>query len=361
MKHLSRAGIGSAVALSTLAIVAATSTPALAATAEEVVGGLVTPLSVAVDTDGTVYVSQNFAGGLTKVAPGADPEQLQQLEGQEIGALSVVDGVVTFATTAMGPEPDARLWTYADGELTEVADLWGYEQAENPDGTTSYGLKGVSRSCKRTFDKEQKHLLKYKGIKESHPYATYVDGGTTYVADAAANAVFAVEDGEVSTVATLPPVKIDITKKRTKVLGLPGCAKGSTYLAEGVPTDVEKGPDGNLYVTGLPGGPEDPRMGANGGVYRVDLATGQVSQFAGGLVSPVGLAIGADGTAYVSMLFAGVVMEQKFLQEPTVFAQVAAPGDVELVDGKVYVTETDLMNDGSTPPNGKVLRFTPEG
>ena len=37
------------------------------------------------------------------------------------------------------------------------------------------------------------------------------------------------------------------------------------------------------------------------------------------------------------------------------------PGDVEVSDGSVYVTQTDLTNDGSTPPAGKVLKFATGG
>lgn len=358
MNHLSRIAVLTAVA--TLAPLAGLAAPASAATPDEVAGGLVSPLSLAVDGDGTVVVAQNFGGVLTQLGPGSSRKDLVALEGTEVGGVSVVDGVTTFVTTAMGPEPAAGLWTLEpNGEPVQVADLWAYEQEVNPDGGTRYGVKGLDRSCKRKVDAEVKPFLKYDGIVESHPYATLVAGETTYVADAAGNSVLAVTDGEVSTVATLPPVTIDLTKRRAKVMGLPGCAKGSTYKAEGVPTDVELGPDGNLYVTSLPGGPEDPRMGANGGVFRIDLTTGDVTRYAGGLTSPVGLAIGPDGTAYVSMLFASVVMEQEFLQEPTVFAEVPFPGDVELHDGTVYVTETDLMGD-PTAPNGRVLAFAPD-
>lgn len=355
MKHLSRFAAPSA-ALASMAVVAGLATPALAATPDEVATGLITPLSLAVADDGTVFVSQNFAGLLNEA--GVD-EPIHALEGTEIGGVSVDGDTVTFVTTAMGPEPAAGLWTLGPEGTTQVADLWAYEQEVNPDGETRYGVK-LSRSCKKQVGKHGKIWLAGKGIVESHPYATYVAGGTTYVADAAGNSILAVEDGEVSTVATLPAVEIEVTKKRAKAMKLPECAVGKTYKAEGVPTDVEMGPDGNLYVTSLPGGPEDPVMGANGGVFRIDLAAGTIAPFGpGGLVSPVGLAIGPDGTAYVSMLFASVVMEQKLGQAPTVFAEVPFPGDVEVRGNHVYVTVTDLMNDGSTPPNGKVLRFTP--
>jgi hypothetical protein len=355
VKHLSRLA-APAAALASMAVVTGLATPALAATPDEVVTGLVSPLSLAVAQDGTVLVSQNFAGVLSS---SASEDPVFSVDGAEVGAVSVEGGTVTFATTPRGPGT-SKLWTAdLDGaNLTEVADLGAYEAEVNPDGTTAYGVK-LSRSCRSQVGKRGKPFLAGRGGVESHPYATYVDGTTTYVADAAGNSILAVEDGEISTVATLPAVPIEITRTRAKVMHLPGCAVGRTFRAEGVPTDVEMGPDGNLYVTSLPGGPEDPAMGSNGGVYRVELGTGTVTSYASGLTSPVGLAIGPDGTAYVSMLFAGVVLQQPFGGAPTVFAEVPFPGDVELRGGQVYVTETDLMNDGSTPPAGKVLRFTP--
>jgi len=329
-----------------------------AAEGEEVVGGLITPLSVAVDTDGTVYAANNFAGLLTKAVPGEEPEVVHEAPGQEVGAVSAVDGAVTFATTAMGRKPDARLHRLeADGSLTELSNVWSYEKQANPDGKQTYGFKGLSRKCKRAFPKKMRFLLPYKGIQESHPYATYVDGGTTYLADAAANAIFAVEGESIRTVAVLPAVKVKATKKAVKRFKLPKCTIGKTLRLEPVPTDVEMGPDGNLYVTSLPGGPEDDSLGMNGAVYRIDLATGKSSRFVEGLLSPVGLAIEPDGTAYVSMLFPSVIMKQELGGQPEVFAEVPFPGDVEYADGYVYASETDLMNDGSSPPAGRVLRW----
>jgi glucose/arabinose dehydrogenase len=346
------------VAAAALALVAtAFAAPANAATDPDVVAdGLVSPLSVAVADDGTVFVSQNFASLLTKVAPGADPELIFADEGQrEVGALSVSGDVVTFATTG---QQDSKLWTLdAEGNQTQVADLWAYESSHNPDGKTTYGIGGLSKSCKKDFKKKVRFMLPYKGGKDSHPYSSYVDGATTYVADAGANAILAVTDGTVSTVAKLPATSIKITKKIRKAVGLPRCAQGKNFRAEGVPTDVELGPDGNLYVTSLPGGPEDPSMGANGGVYRIVPSTGDITKVATGLMSPVGLAIAPDGTVFISLLFPGLILEKPLGGDAAVFAEVPFPGDIDYKNGDVYATQTDLTNSGQTPPAGQVLRW----
>lgn len=350
-----------AAALSLLATVIAPS--ATAATEEEVAGGLITPLSLAVAPDGTVYVSQNFAAMLTEVPPAGDPEVIYADEGgREVGAVSVEDGLVTFATTGFDEEsgPNAHVYTFdGEGNQTMLANIFKYEKRNNPDGDTRYGFVGLSKSCKKkTPGKET-----YKGIIESHPYATNVDAdGVTYLADAAGNAILAITDaGAVSTVASLPATKVKITRKIRRAFELPKCFVGGKWKVEAVPTDVELGPDGNLYVTSLPGGPEDPVMGANGAIYQVNPTTGAVTKLSSGLVTPVGLAIAPNGTAYISMLFASTILEVPFGGEPTVFAEVPFPGDVEIRGGHVYATVTDLMNDGTTPPEGKVLRWATAG
>ena len=347
------------VALAAVSLVATAFAPTAQAAVDPdvVVDGLVSPLSVAVGGDGTVYVSQNFAHVLTKAVPGEDPIPIFADEDQrEVGALSVAGTTVTFATTGEDPV-DARLWTLdAEGNQTQVANLWRYERRNNPDGETTYGVIGLSKRCKASIPKDARaSIVAHPGIKESHPYASYIDGETTYVADAAANAIWAVDGDGVHTVATLPPVRAKVTKELRKGFDLPRCTQGKTFKGEPVPTDVELGPDGNLYVTTLGGalGEKAPV----GSIYRVVPDTGVVSKMAGGLMSPVGLAINPSGTAFVSLLFPGLIMRQAVGGEPEVFATVPFPGDVEFADNTLYATETDLTNDGTAPPAGKVVSW----
>lgn len=48
------------------------------------------------------------------------------------------------------------------------------------------------------------------------------------------------------------------------------CVVGHEYAFEPMPTDVEIGPDGWLYVSSFPGGPEDPSLGARGAIFRIN-------------------------------------------------------------------------------------------
>jgi streptogramin lyase len=346
------------VAAAATTLLATTIAPAHAVDPETVADGLVTPLSVAVADDGAVWVSQNFAGLLTRVpSGGGEPEIVfAHPEGAEVGAVSATDDGAVFATTGgTRRAPTAHLWSVptAGGDPAKLANLYRYEKRNNPDAGAKYGLV-APRSC---VQKVPRFLRPYRGIVESHPYATALGDGVTYVADAAGNSVLAVADGGgVSTVGTLPTTKVTITRQMKNQFDLPRCVVGRTYRSEGVPTDVELGPDGNLYVTSLPGIPGEGLP--TGRIYQFDPADGSRSKVADQLVSPTGLAISPEGTAYVAQLFGGSILEVSFGEEPTVFAEVPFVGDVEFSDGYVYATETDLTNDGSNPPAGKVLRWS---
>ena len=353
------------VAAAALSLLATAFAPAAnAVDPTPVADGLVSPLKVAVADDGTVFVTQNFAGLLTEVTPGGDPTVIYADEAQrEIGGVSVSGDVVTF--TATGGPTDSAVYTYTpDGEgwaQDELADTGAYEKAYNPDSQRTYGILGLSKSCKRSIPKDMREgLVAYKGGLDSHPYATTTLGDVTYVADAAGNDILAIDaDGNISTVALLPQVKAKVTKSVRAEWGLPKCTKSKMFKGEPVPTDIEVGPDGNLYVTTLGGalGESQPV----GSVYRISPSNGQVTLLQGGLMTPTGLAIAPDGTAYVSLLFPGIVMQQPLGGEASQLAAVPFAADVELGFGGVYVSSADLGNDGSTPPAGQVLLFPTGG
>jgi DNA-binding beta-propeller fold protein YncE len=178
-----------------------------------------------------------------------------------------------------------------------------------------------------------------------------------YVADAGANAVLAVDrDGDVSTLAVLPPAPLAVTAELAGGLGLPACTVGETYLLESVPTDVEAGKDGWLYVTSLPGGPEAPGLNL-GAVYKVDPRSGAVQLVARGFAGATNLAVGDKGEVYVTELFGGKVsVIPRGSSTPQTFVEEALPAAVE-VDGRdLYLTTEALPGDGA-PPSGKVVKY----
>ncbi len=202
----------------------------------------------------------------------------------------------------------------------------------------------------------------------SHPYATAPARHEIYVADAGANAILAVNEhsGAVRTVAVLPPVPTEITQAvLDSIKGpdpanpaptLPECTRGKTFNSEPVPTDIEIGDDGFLYVTSLPGVPEAP---GSGSVLKIDPWSGKIAVVATGLQTPTGLAIDKRGNIFVAELFAGRISIIKAgTGEPELFMEAMMPADVE-IDGKdLYATTNALPSeDPAVPPNGMLTKF----
>ena len=181
----------------------------------------------------------------------------------------------------------------------------------------------------------------------------------TYVADAGANAVFAISaTGVVSTVALIKPAKVKVTTSgRRRPTDCPSCTVGKKYAFESVPTDIEVGPDGVLYVTSLPGGPEDGSLGANGRVLKVKSRPARSRRSPGGLVSPTGVAVASNGDIYVAQLFRGVISKIKAgSSKVKTYIEVPLPAAVEATPTGLLATINALPG---KKPKGKVVTITP--
>jgi hypothetical protein len=327
----------------------------LAPEPQTIAQGLLSPLSLAVSRDGTAYVAQNFAGMLMKVPPGGKPEVVYaaKKKGTEVGAVSEHLGSLRFATTR---GRTTFLWGIGgSGRAVKMADLGAFEQEKNPDAGVSYGFVGLDPACAAQIPPDVP--ASYIGIVESHPYATAMKGGTTYVADAAGNDILSVSPkGKVKALAVLPPVPVVVTPEIAASAGVPTCAVGRTYNFEPVPTDVEVGPDGKLYVSTLTGGPEDGSTGAQSKVYKIHPTSGKVTLVAEGLVSAVGLAVDKRGDLYVSQLFAGQIARiKKGSSTARPWLSQPLPGDVEWTSRGTWAT-VDVLPPEKGKPAGKVIR-----
>jgi hypothetical protein len=342
-----------------------------------IVQGLAGPLQIDLGHHGKIYVAQSFAGTLTLVNRDGTTEDLTP---DPIG----IDGVasrrrgVAYTSTDFNDATRAALVKFRknDGSVSTVADLWPYEVANNPDAVNTYGFLDLSDECAAKVDAlppsdegPPPSGEPYTGIEDSHPYALANDGwGGWYVADAGMNAIVHVtKHGDISTVAVLPPQPAKVTADAAAGQGLPACTVGSTYAFEPVPTDVEVGKDGKLIVSLLPGGPEDPSLGARGAVYQVKAGWGghhhgygrhgshsRVKLLAGGFLGATNVAIGDRGEIYVAELFGGKVSVLKHGDVSTV-AELPNPAGVEYKDGKVYVSYDVFPPDNPPgPPDGKI-------
>lgn len=209
----------------------------------------------------------------------------------------------------------------ADGAWSSVADLAAFERENNPDGADPDG----------DGPKSADPLSKV----ESNPNGVAADVGGQIVIDAAANAVLSVPNGgEVKLLAVLParpyPSPAGARMETVPVSAVRG-PDGALYVGEltGLPfpqgearvwrihdgkaevyatgftmiTDLAFGPDGSLYVleytseggsSAFDADPPGALVRVNGGVQTTLLSS------ADGLSGPSGLAVGPDGTLYIS-------------------------------------------------------------
>jgi hypothetical protein len=362
------------VATSTIALVGASAagaqpTTATAAKAPRVVtltDRVLMPFQLAVRNgfivnDGAVFVAD---GGTRKVSQIRANGALTT-----VGFNSTKEGDV--AGLAFSRSGRTLAWTETDFKQ-EGSDSWlnltrrdvgtrrfslsDYEKSENPDGHVHYGIKNPNK-CQVDALKAIGAQASYTGIKDSHPYAVTEWADSWVVADAGGNSLLRVgQNGRIRTLAVLPPQPVKITQAMATANKLPSCVVGATYAFEPVPTDVEVGPNGWLYVTTLPGGPEDPSAGARGSVYLVNPWNGHSYRIATGFAGATNLAI-AGRTIYVAELFAGRIST---VHNGKPRAYVGLPGavSVEYSAGHLFAGTMAPMNDKGQPTGkGRVVEI----
>lgn len=368
LPFLSASATGALLALTLATASAATASPIATKgkpapappTATTIAGGLLSPLSAAVGPKGTTYVTQNFGGLLTAVKDDGTQTVLYASGGSEVGGVSYDFGTITFTET--GPTTTVKQlrtdWKGNPvGTPTVLADTGTYEQNKNPDAGVTYGFRNLPQSCLDQVPADFPIPAKYTGIADSHPYATVRLGPVTFVADAGANSILSVDwKGRIRTLAVLPAQPTVIPGEVGQAFGLPECAFGATYWFEPVPTDVEIGPWGQLYVTTLPGGPEDASLGARGSVYTVNPITGKVKPYASGFLGATNLAVSPTGKVFVTQLFGGEIsLVSK--GAPTTYYSAPLPAAVEWSPGGLVAT-TNALPGENEPPAGELVRIS---
>lgn len=365
--------------------------------------GLLSPLRAAVADDGTAYVSENFAGKIDRVSRhGTKTTVYTDPNGFEVGGLSVTDHSVVFTVThSEGEGVNLDSWLkvlYPSGHVRTIADLHTYEANVNPDQGTTYGFRHIDPTCAAKWPAENGPAT-YTGAVDSHPYATYVRrDGWIYVADAGGNDILLVSPSgrTIRTVATLPGIPLRITSDVATGMGIDPCFVGSTYYFEPVPTDVEVGPRGTVFVTSLPGGPEGPELGARGSVFAIgghgghghgghwfrpsmrhlgwshhrhhggDAANSRrAHQVVRGLQSPTGLAVAPNGTMYVAQLFGNEISRITLGHRGATVTDLISttqPAEVEWTPRGLYFTDNVLSGtpadpNGNMVPSGRLVRF----
>lgn len=321
---------------------------------------LVGPLHVTAGRHGSVTVSESFGGRLTRVDSKGTRHVLYETPDWSVAGNAHQDGeTYVLESKGAGPNPAALAGHVRiideDGKQRTLGDFATLETEENADGETRYGYRDLPDGCAAKLPPTMPET--YEGEVDSHPYGIALTDETIYVADAGANSVVSVDtsSGTTETVAVLPPRPYEITKDVAAANGLPDCVVGSTYDFEAVPTDVAVGRDGWLYVTSLPGGPEDPKLGARGAIFKVDPDGHDVELVADDILTPTGLALADNGDMYVASLFGdGVLKIDPDSGEQTVVLAAVFTADVDLRGDTLYATVNALPGPNG-PPDGRVV------
>ncbi len=197
--------------------------------------------------------------------------------------------------------------------------------------------------------------------QDSNPYGILALSSKSVFTDAGGNALNEVRtNGTITTLATFPDRLVDAPP----FLDLP---PGTQIPMDTVPTSVALGPDGNYYVGQLTGFPF-PVGGAN--VYRVPAEGGLPEVFAGGFTAIIDVAFAPDGSLYVLELAKNGLLDAFILNDWTgalirvapdgtrneiAEGELFAPGGVAVgPDGTLYVTNKSIFSGA-----GEVLSIEP--
>jgi sugar lactone lactonase YvrE len=329
-----------------------------------VASGLNGPMGVLVAPDGSVWVIDSGTGGdadlpfvnpqtgqpmtakfgetaqIVQVSPDGSQTVITNLPSVATGMdtlggarLALVDGTVYATSGQWMGEADstpgefmAAVVSVEDGQVTQVADTWGFESAQNPDG----------------------HVL------DSHPYDIIAGpDGNLLVADAAGNDLLRINpaSGEIQTVAVFEGLPSP----------LPNPGRGGAQESDPVPTGVAIGQDGNIYVGFLSGFPFLPGAAK---VVQVS-ADGQVTDYATGLSTLTDLVAGPDGNLY-AVQFADFSEQGPAPNSGRVIRIGEGDTSEVVVEGLSFPTAIDFNSNGDAyvaingvgaPGSGEVVMF----
>lgn len=197
----------------------------------------------------------------------------------------------------------ASLWHVTRGNARLVADIEGFEIANNPD--VSQGAQWQNPQCEGAAG--------YTPGPQSNPYhLTSVSGNEMLIGDAAGNTVlWAKSNGEIELIAVPSPPEDASGDWLNWIVLNEGTADEIECPVQPVPTSVAIGPDGSYYVGELTGVTYEnifegqPSAGLSrvweidAGARGVECPSPACSEVVSGLTSIVDVAFGPDGMLYV--------------------------------------------------------------
>ncbi|HEY7101578.1 MAG TPA: ScyD/ScyE family protein [Mycobacteriales bacterium] len=296
--------------------------------------------SVYVADGGTSTVSKLTSKGLVAVAHGP-----QGPAGEVAGV--AINGKGTLAYTASDFAANVHTLTIKPKYgKTRTVDLGTFEATRNPDKFIRYGIDNPTQ-CQRDALDAAGVPVSYRGLVDSHPYAvSALPNDAWVVADAGGNDLLKVDKhGRISVISVLPRQPATITADAAAGLGLPDCVVGVVYNFEAVPTDVHLASNGRYIASLLPGGPEDPSLGARGKVYRINSHNGHWKVVGRHLAGATGVAVSAKGRVFAAELFGNRISTFTNGHRVTV-TDLDQPAAVEWKHGHLWATSGALTPDG---------------
>ena len=313
-------------------------TAAQAATVETVAKGLNNPRGVSVAPDGSVYIASAGKGGRNCFGKGEARQCLgntgsivrvtggdkSKVAGGFVSATSP-GGVFGGPLTGVSVAPDGQ--AYAVSGSGEPAFVKSLPKPVRSKVGRVFNVSGGSFAAVARVDtlEWKNNLDNVKGDRNSNPYAVLALADRQIVADAGANAVLEVRGSDVELLAVLPknrrgtqsvptslavdPATGDILvgelafgggKGRARVFRIPAAGGTPAVEATGFTaiTGVALGPDGSLFVTEFDRKPrtENPE----GLLVRVAPDGTRTNLGQNTLIAPTGAAVDAAGAVYVS-------------------------------------------------------------
>jgi sugar lactone lactonase YvrE len=238
-------------------------------------GGFSQPAHVAFGPRGTLVVADIGSGAISKMSlrTGASwvlSSSLGFAAGVDIGRDGHVYATSVLGDPETGPVPARVVRLGHHGKVKVAVDTFAYEKAHNPDGQ-SQAVDSLS-----------------------NPYSVLKLKDRLIVVDAGANDMLEVRGHHVRTLTVFPVSQNGPCA--TQPENDPG-----TFGCDPVPTDVEMGADGYLYVSGLGAFVE-------GHIWKVNPRTGKIVRSWDGLPPLTGIALGKHGTIYAASLVANQVL-----------------------------------------------------
>jgi sugar lactone lactonase YvrE len=354
-----------------IAIVSAFVVAALAGVASAADGGTVIatgfngPQGVLVAPDGTVWVIDSGTGGDQEMTI-KDPETGQDVKvtiGDSARVVQIAaDGTQTVAATlpsvatpqeASGGNRLALL----NGVLYATSGGWT-EADLGPTAPPKLAAVvkiegGQATEVAQPWKLEQQSNPGGFAV-DSHPYGLAAGpDGNLWVADAGGNDLLKVtpSTGQVDLVAVFPGIPGP----------MPNPARGGASEMDPVPTGVAFGADGAVYVSLLPGAPFPP---GSSKIVKVG-ADGSISDYSTGLTMTTDLRMGPDGNLYAVQI--GQFSEQGPIPNSGKIVRITAGGAPELVvSGLSFPTSIDFnaagdayvtTNGVGAPGSGEVIRY----